>query len=445
MATEDADSGGEMTPDWTTVADLLAKLRSRWERGTYLRAYAHGSTFEPISLPIRAPKPADLTGRLDDVRVWVQRFDRDNHTGRARQIFDLDSRTLRTRTIGDTQVPVRAHLRSFGQLHDALGTGSDVKSLDRVLELTNAWDADESARAATVLWISDHPLEVLQHVEAWSNLLSVVGWITDDRHDRANLDLRHLDVPGVDTKFVDRHRKILGRLLAHVAPDDQIDRTARTFAGRFGFRERASYVRLRLLDTLPELPAAITEVELRVDELAALPLSVTTVFIVENRASYLAFPPVPNALVIFGEGFGVTVLDAIPWLRDRDLVYWGDIDTHGFAILDRLRKRVPTVTSILMDRTTLIDHLDHVVLEERPTDALLDALTDLEASLYQDLIEDRFGHQVRLEQERVRFAALHRALAPWTGEEPNHLTHSADAASATNADHLRDQTAVSPA
>lgn len=432
MTRAGADSAGEPAPGWTTVADLLTKLRARWQRGTYLRAHAHGSTFEPISLPIRAPKTADLTDRLDDVRDWVQRFDRDNHTGTARQIFDLSSRTLRTRTLGDTHVPVRARVPTFQRLHDALGTGSEVEALDQVLELTNAWDVDESARAVTANWISDHPLAVLQHAEAWSNLLAVVGWITDDHHDRANLDLRHLDVPGVDTKFVDRHRKILGRLLEQVVPGDQIDRTARTFAGRFGFRERSSYVRLRLLDSLPELPSVITEVELRVDELAALPLSVSTVFIVENRATYLAFPLVPNAMVTFGEGFGVTVLDEIPWLRHRELVYWGDIDTHGFAILDRLRKRVPAVTSILMDHTTLIDHLNHVVVEEQPTDALLDALTDAEATLYQDLIEDRFGHQVRLEQERIRFAALRRALAPWTGQEPAHSTHSAGAASATN-------------
>lgn len=411
-----------MTTDWTTVADLLAKLRARWLRGTYLRAHAHGSTFEPISLPIRAPKTADLTDRLDAVRDWVQRFDRDNQTGTARQIFDLNSRTLRTRTIGDTQVPVRAHITTFQRLRDALGTGSEVEALDRVLELTNAWDVDESARAATIDWISEHPLAALQHAEAWSNLLSVVGWITDDHHDRANLDLRHVDVPGVDTKFVDRHRRTLGRLLEQVVPDGQIDRTARTFAGRFGFRERSSYVRLRILDQLPELPAVISEVELRVDELAALPLSVTTIFIVENRASYLAFPRVPNAVVLFGEGFGVTVLDEIPWMRDRELVYWGDIDTHGFAILDRLRRRVPAVTSILMDRTTLFDHLDHVVAEEQPTNVRLDALTDAEATLYQDLVEDRFGHQVRLEQERIRFSALRRALAPWTSnEEPDHL------------------------
>lgn len=176
-------------------------------------------------------------------------------------------------------------------------------------------------------------------------------------------------------------------------------------------------MRFRILDQVPELPSSITEAELRVDELAALRLSVTTVFIIENRASYLDFPRVPNAMAVFGEGFGVTVLDQISWLGDCELVYWGDIDTHGFAILDRLRKRVPAVSSILMDRATLIDHLSHVVVEERPTDAPLAALTDAEAAVHRDLIEDRFGPKVRLEQERIRFAALRGALSPWIGDD----------------------------
>ncbi|NOR71388.1 MAG: hypothetical protein GQ532_17115, partial [Methylomarinum sp.] len=33
--------------------------------------------------------------------------------------------------------------------------------------------------------------------------------------------------------------------------------------------------------------------------------------------------------------------------------YWGDLDTHGFAILSRLRHYYPQVKSILMDEKTL--------------------------------------------------------------------------------------------
>ena len=40
------------------------------------------------------------------------------------------------------------------------------------------------------------------------------------------------------------------------------------------------------------LPASITELTLRTDELAELASAVTTVFVVENEVTYLAFPEV---------------------------------------------------------------------------------------------------------------------------------------------------------
>lgn len=164
---------------------------------------------------------------------------------------------------------------------------------------------------------------------------------------------------------------------------------------------------------MPQFPAAITELELRVDELAKVELPVTTVFIVENQATYLAFPEVPDAIVVFGGGYGVTVLEGVPWLAHSDIVYWGDLDTHGFSILSRLRERVPTVRSLLMDRATLLAHREQVVLEPSPTGVVLGGLTPDEDALYRDLVEDRYGSAVRLEQERIRFSSLQIALEPW--------------------------------
>jgi hypothetical protein len=37
-------------------------------------------------------------------------------------------------------------------------------------------------------------------------------------------------------------------------------------------------------------------------------------------------------------------------------------------------------------------------------------LTEAEAALYRDLVEDRYGHHVRLEQERISYACVLAAL-----------------------------------
>jgi len=49
--------------------------------------------------------------------------------------------------------------------------------------------------------------------------------------------------------------------------------------------------------------------------------------------------------------------------------YWGDLDTHGFAILNQLRAWLPQTRSFLMDRQTLVEHRDRWGREPAPTAA----------------------------------------------------------------------------
>jgi hypothetical protein len=49
-------------------------------------------------------------------------------------------------------------------------------------------------------------------------------------------------------------------------------------------------------------------------------------------------------------GYGFDNLAAALWLQQKDIYYWGDIDTHGFAILNQLRGFFPHAVSFLMDQ-----------------------------------------------------------------------------------------------
>ena len=65
-----------------------------------------------------------------------------------------------------------------------------------------------------------------------------------------------------------------------------------------------------------------------------------------------------------------------------------------------------------MDTETLLSHPDQWVTEEQPTNQALPHLTETEANTYEALVEDRFGHHVRLEQERIRFSQVRAAIRP---------------------------------
>ena len=64
-----------------------------------------------------------------------------------------------------------------------------------------------------------------------------------------------------------------------------------------------------------------------------------------------------------------------------------------------------------MDRTTLLAHRSQWVAESSPSTVALNGLDAEEKALYYDLIADALGPSVRLEQERVSFAAIEQAMA----------------------------------
>jgi len=96
----------------------------------------------------------------------------------------------------------------------------------------------------------------------------------------------------------------------------------------------------------------------------------------------------------------------IPWIRNNDIWYWGDIDTHGFAILDQVRSILPQTNSFLMDSETLIAHRDQWVSESIQERRALDRLTPSESDVYRGLAENRWATNLRLEQERIRYSCI---------------------------------------
>jgi hypothetical protein len=150
---------------------------------------------------------------------------------------------------------------------------------------------------------------------------------------------------------------------------------------------------------------------MRAAELIDLSIEPRSAIVVENEITYLSVDIPKDGIVIWGKGFDIDRVGRLPWLVDVDVTYWGDIDTHGFAILDRLRAWLPQTQSTLMDRGTLMAHRARWVDEDRPTKAALSRLTREEQELYEDLVTDALGQRVRLEQERIDWGWASERLA----------------------------------
>jgi hypothetical protein len=381
--------------EWSTWPELRDRLRRRWERGDLLAAHAAGAPFEPLDVPIRGPGPRDLGERFDEVRAW-----RAGWSGVPRGVRLVEV-PVGGRLIGVNRLPGRVVVDTWADLCAVLGVQRDVAGFDRLLAETR----ERAPRIAE--WMVEHPLRALDVAAEWQRLVDTVLWI--EHESRPGSYLREIDVPGVDTKFVETHRRLLADLLDRQLPPERIHAhlPRGDFAGRYGFRDRPEYVRVRLP---PGHTGPFSEFAVRVEELAGAPLDAATVVVIENEITYLAMPPRPGTAVLLGGGYAVGRLAPLRWLSDRDVHYWGDIDTHGLAILDRLRASFPHVRSLLMDRATLLAHRSQWVREAQPTRAALPRLSDEEAQLHAELVDDVHGPSVRLEQERVRISEVPNRL-----------------------------------
>ncbi|OZM70637.1 hypothetical protein CFN78_24905 [Amycolatopsis antarctica] len=370
-----------MSAGWSTPADVVAKVRRRWEDGALLQAYADGEQFPAIGFGLRGPKASEIGDDLDAVRAWVSRLDAGSRGGSR---YGLEWTTVGGRYIGRNRLPSKAVVSTFEQAWTLLGVANEVARFDRVYGLTGAV-------APVRGWVLQHPHRAIELAGEWERLLAAYSWL--DAHRGSGRYLREISAPGVDTKFAERHRAALAGML-------DVSTTATGFLTGLGLRAKPEFVRMRVSPELGLSPA-VTELAARANELRELTLSPTNALVLENEITYLTVDVPPGGVVIWGKGFDVDRVGRLPWLAGVDVRYWGDIDTHGFAILDRLRAWLPQTRSVLMDRATLLEHRDRWIVEKQPTSAALTRLTADESSLYTDLVGDALCIKVRLEQERI--------------------------------------------
>lgn len=385
---------------WTTSGDIRGRLQREWDSGLILAAMLGGDAVFPLRIPLKRPGSAELAERFEAARSWVAALGEGE-----KEHYKLEWQEFAHRQLGRNRIPVAAIIGSEADGLALLGKQADA---DRFRKLAATI---VHAFPAIVPWLQRYPLRALDLAEDWQKLLAVLDWIVC--HPGANVYLRQIDAAGVDTKFIEQHRGLLSELLDRVLPPDAIDARysgARGFEQRYGFKRKPVQVRFRFLDRRHSSLQGLSDVTAISDEFARLALPVKRVFITENEINFLSFPDVPDGLMVYGGGYGFEHLAGAGWLQQKEIFYWGDIDTHGFAILDQLRSQLPSTDSLMMDRTTLLEHRDFWMSENEQISRQLAHLQPEESALYDDLRFDRIAPSLRLEQERIGSAWINAEL-----------------------------------
>lgn len=354
-------------------SDFRARAKKLFDRDARNWA-AQQLTAVELDVRLHPPTEREALAHLDGIRAWVDSW----RDVRDDPDIELEWIVRNWSRVGSQEVPVRAIVRTPEAIARVAGEANTWQRLvERLDELRDFSGPD----AHVVLRTHARSIADLDDAD-FHRLIDVLTWLRENP--ASGRLIRELPIRGIHTKWIESRRGVVEAL-----------HRAGTGASGLGLREPSPLVRIRALD--PALSFhGLADVSAPVDDLAAIPLWPQRVFVLENLATVLAMPNVPGAIAVHGGGHRVDLVARLPWAQT--VTYWGDLDSHGFAILNRLRARGVDARSVLMDIETLFAHQDLWGLDPDPNVGVLEMLTPAERATLQVLSAEG---NVRLEQERI--------------------------------------------
>jgi hypothetical protein len=365
------------------------------------RSWLVGGGTWPMSQSVGSPGERVASEHPGAMRAWIEAWRAFDHA------TCLAWEDVCWRRLGGQTLPTRLVLKDAAELAQVVGQGQRFSRADeRYRMLVQHWPALAGASA-----VARH-FEMLADGsdDDFERLVSLLGWLV--AHPASGFSLRQLPVPGLHTKWAEKRRGLVSDLLQAIRAHD----ASADFYARCGLRGPPTRLRMRVLcPALREAVGGLRDIESPLDELAPLALRPRCVLIVENLETGLALPDIAGCVAFMRLGNAVSLLAEVSWLAGARIIYWGDLDTHGLAILSRARDVLGDVQSALMNEATLVAHRS--LWSEEPvqcSERELAQLTADERALWEGLHGQRWGTRVRLEQERIPWdlalAALLRAI-----------------------------------
>ncbi|MDR1083244.1 MAG: DUF3322 domain-containing protein [Coriobacteriales bacterium] len=356
-----------------------AKYRNSFR--TWLGMADYGEACE-FTLPLHPPAETAAGAAMDEVAQWIAQWRQVRWPSGC--VADVEWKTVAWRALGTQRLPMRVRIKGASSIAALARTATSWEPLVTAANrLRRAWP-QQNLDAVLPKLTAD--LETFDDDEL-SRLIDVVNWVVE--HPASGMLPRQLPVPGVDSKWLERHRAVVEKLKAALTESSDLGLISPP--ARFGIRlldERVSGVG----DGDPRAFSA------PILELARLVWQPAWVLIVENSQTLAALPSFPDMVAVFGQGKDAFVLANVPWIAEAPhLLYWGDLDTHGMHILGLVRKALPQTESILMDEDTLEHFASMTVTEPTPFTSFIGHLTEPELRVLARLRQTN----TRLEQERI--------------------------------------------
>ncbi|WP_193748586.1 Wadjet anti-phage system protein JetD domain-containing protein [Gordonia terrae] len=234
-------------------------------------------------------------------------------------------------------------------------------------------------------------------------LNATATWFTHNPGATQGLTARQVPVPGVHAKWLNTHHRQLEALSGLTKLDLEPNHPPRIQFTYLDHSYLASGRRRYDMYTMGDTSTPAYQPQV--------------VLISENKDTAVRFPRVERGIAVEGNGKeGPSRLKNVDWIRSCSaLIYWGDIDSTGFTILNNYRELGMSIVSIMMDFNNFRDYAMYGTSHHpngepiKTTQVELPHLTDAERAAYR-AINSADAPCRRVEQERIPLLAARQRL-----------------------------------
>lgn len=383
----------------------LRKKLSRLEaNGKLYVALAEGSEVPYLSMPLK--RPQDIETSWDELLAWQDFWRKAPKASGGHSLWHVEEKRKQTASFGKQLMPVRVFIDTPEDAMALLGLTKKKK------EFLAGLSAVESQRPSLCDWYLTY-FGRISAEDFFPVALSIARFMLEQEQREGYL--REMAIPGVDTKFLENHNFLVRTLWNALFPENTAESSDELWEKLFVQKVPTPSICVRSLDEHLRF-AGVRKLFLSQDDIADFQPPHRRIFITENKVNGYTFPDAEDSLILFGMGYGVLEMaESAPWLADKEIYYWGDLDHDGFNILSNLRKVLPEmkIHSFLMDKETLLTYVDPKVKDTGNTTTIPDYLTVSEKMAWK-LIHDNGW---RLEQERIPHEKVEWAVESLLAEE----------------------------
>ena len=385
-----------------TPAEIKKKAAQIWDSGKFLSAWCKCDNIFPLDITFGKVAGSSISDNFAKIRDGIWHL-ADSSKEKIGYGYSIEYKTVSHRQLGTQNIPNRIFIETEDDFLKLCGKKKQFDIFKEAYSLTKK-ELPEACE-----FIHEKPLLVIKHLSIWNKLIRICTYFKNNPN--SNIYIRQIVIPGIDTKFIEANKKIISALLIYLntgKPETEaLSLSQHGFEKHLGLKYDEPLIRFRILDK-DIFIKGLSDITLPLSQFSSLKINAEKIFITENKTNGLAFPMVKNSIVIFGLGYGIQSLKEVSWIKNCKVFYWGDIDTHGFSILSLTRNIISSCTSMLMDEETLHAHIESSVKEplSKRFTGELSCLTNKEKALFDNLKNNSFGENLRIEQEFIRFDYL---------------------------------------